>query len=125
MTDYKKINYEDLRARNKYLSFEEVDTRQLAELHQLLEDMQGGLSIWEAMWRFEWIMDIWAFGAFQDSHRHADYQKEERILQSREHILPFIQSDFIQDDEMSVDRRQKSIAEIIDYIVTCNNNPMM
>jgi hypothetical protein len=63
--DYKNTDYPTLSTRDKYLSWQEIDTRQLAELRSLMDRWKQGLSVWEVMWEFGRIMDVWAFSSFR------------------------------------------------------------
>ncbi len=94
--DYKNTDYPTLSTRDRYLSWSEIDMRQLAELRSLMDRWKQGLSVWEVMWEFEYIMDVWAFSNFNSALRTESYQKEEDIQNRRRRLTPHIRPSFLE-----------------------------
>lgn len=94
--DYKNTDYPTLSTRDKHLSWQEIDTRQLAELRSLMDRWKQGLSVWEVMWEFGYIMDVWAFSSFHSAIKTESYHKDEDIEKRRRGLTPHIRPSFLE-----------------------------
>lgn len=122
MINYERMSYEEQRARNAYLSFDKIDIRQLLELHDLLQEMHQGLSVWEAMRQLENVMDIWAFGIFdrvlKETYDLSSHKKSEATrAKHKERIRSFINPVFLEDaTDADLTERSRMISELMNYV---------
>lgn len=98
--DYMNADYPTLSTRDEYLSWQEIDTRKLAELRRLMDEWKQGLSVWEMMRKFGHIMNVWIYSPFNSVHE----TRYDEMAELAHHIRPsFLEAPLSEETLLSID----------------------